>query len=47
MRRFNPPWKGLGVFPYNLRAGEELIIMDRGNQILMDSGNAGRRAVCK
>ena len=36
MRRFNPPWKGLGVFPYNLRAGEELIIADRVKQILTE-----------
>jgi L-seryl-tRNA(Ser) seleniumtransferase len=36
MRRFNPPWKGLGVFPYNLRPGEELIIADRIKQILTE-----------
>lgn len=34
MRNFNPPWKGLGVFPYNLRPGEELIIADRIKEIL-------------
>jgi L-seryl-tRNA(Ser) seleniumtransferase len=36
MRRFNPPWKGLGVFPYNLRPGEELIIADRIKQVLTE-----------
>jgi L-seryl-tRNA(Ser) seleniumtransferase len=35
MRHFNPPWKGLGVFPYNLRPGEELIIADRIREILV------------
>ncbi|MBM3734278.1 MAG: aminotransferase class V-fold PLP-dependent enzyme [Acidobacteria bacterium] len=34
MRYFNPPWKGLGVFPYNLKPGEELIIADRIREIL-------------
>jgi L-seryl-tRNA(Ser) seleniumtransferase len=34
MRNFNPPWKGLGVFPYNLRPGEEVIIADRIREIL-------------
>ncbi len=34
MRYFNPPWKGLGIFPYNLRAGEETIIADRIREIL-------------
>jgi L-seryl-tRNA(Ser) seleniumtransferase len=36
MRRFNPPWKGLGVFPYNLRPGEELIIADRIKEVLTE-----------
>jgi L-seryl-tRNA(Ser) seleniumtransferase len=36
MRRFNPPWKGLGVFPYSLRPGEELIIAARVRQILTE-----------
>jgi L-seryl-tRNA(Ser) seleniumtransferase len=35
MRHFNPPWKGLGVFPYNLRPGEDLIIADRIREILV------------
>jgi len=34
MRYFNPPWKGLGVFPYNLKPGEELIIAGRIREIL-------------
>jgi L-seryl-tRNA(Ser) seleniumtransferase len=34
MRSFNPPWKGLGIFPYNLKPGEELIIADRIVEIL-------------
>ena len=34
MRYFNPPWKGLGIFPYNLKPGEELIIADRVKEIL-------------
>jgi len=34
MRSFNPPWKGLGIFPYNLKPGEELIIADRVKEIL-------------
>lgn len=34
MRNFNPPWEGLGIFPYNLKPGEELIIADRVKQIL-------------
>ncbi len=34
MRDFNPPWKGLGVFPYNLRPGEELLIAERIKQVL-------------
>ncbi|MCC6586149.1 MAG: aminotransferase class V-fold PLP-dependent enzyme [Bryobacterales bacterium] len=34
MRYFNPPWKGLGIFPYNLKPGEEIIIADRVKEIL-------------
>jgi L-seryl-tRNA(Ser) seleniumtransferase len=34
MRNFNPPWKGLGIFPYNLKPGEELIIGARVKEIL-------------
>ncbi len=34
MRHFNPPWKGLGIFPYNLKPGEERIIAARVKEIL-------------
>jgi D-glucosaminate-6-phosphate ammonia-lyase len=35
MRKFTPTWKGLGIFPYNLLPGEELVVADRVKQILM------------
>ncbi len=34
MRNFNPPWKGLGIFPYNLKPGEEMLIAARVKEIL-------------
>jgi L-seryl-tRNA(Ser) seleniumtransferase len=34
MTRFRPAWKGLGIFPYNLMPGEEIVIADRVKQIL-------------
>ncbi len=34
MRNFNPPWKGLGIFPYNVRPGEEMTIAERVRRIL-------------
>jgi seryl-tRNA(Sec) selenium transferase len=34
MTRFRPAWKGLGVFPYNLLPGEELVVADRIREIL-------------
>jgi uncharacterized pyridoxal phosphate-dependent enzyme len=34
MTKFRPAWKGLGIFPYNLKPGEEIIIADRVKQIL-------------
>ncbi len=34
MRSFNPPWKGLGIFPYLLQDGEETIIAERVSSIL-------------
>jgi L-seryl-tRNA(Ser) seleniumtransferase len=34
MRRYVPHWKGVGVFPYNLGPGEELIVADRIREIL-------------
>jgi L-seryl-tRNA(Ser) seleniumtransferase len=36
MTKFRPSWKGLGIFPYNLQPGEELIVADRVKQILMN-----------
>ena len=37
MGKFTPPWKGLGIFPYNLLPGEELIVADRVKKILTKS----------
>ncbi|MCI0621418.1 MAG: aminotransferase class V-fold PLP-dependent enzyme [Acidobacteria bacterium] len=37
LRRFTPPWKGLGIFPYNLLPGEELTVADRVRNILTKS----------
>jgi L-seryl-tRNA(Ser) seleniumtransferase len=34
MTRFRPSWKGLGIFPYNLLPGEEIIVADRIAEIL-------------
>jgi len=34
MTKFRPSWKGLGVFPYNLMPGEEIVVADRIAQIL-------------
>lgn len=36
MRRFNPPWKGLGIFPYLLQDGEEMQIAERVRAILTE-----------
>lgn len=36
MTRFRPAWKGLGIFPYNLLPGEDLIIADRIKQVLTE-----------
>lgn len=38
MTKFRPSWKGLGIFPANLRPGEELIIAERVKQILGKRG---------
>jgi hypothetical protein len=35
MTKFQPSWKGLGIFPYNMMPGEEIIVADRLKQILM------------
>ena len=28
------PWKGVGIFPYNSRPGEEILVADRLREIL-------------
>ncbi|HLJ18035.1 MAG TPA: aminotransferase class V-fold PLP-dependent enzyme [Bryobacteraceae bacterium] len=38
MTKFRPSWKGLGIFPYNLTAGEEIVIAERVKQILTTQG---------
>lgn len=35
MTRYRPRWKGLGIFPYNLRSGEEIIVAERVKEILI------------
>jgi seryl-tRNA(Sec) selenium transferase len=42
MTKFRPSWKGLGIFPYNLKPGEEIVIADRVRQILNRKGLSGR-----
>jgi L-seryl-tRNA(Ser) seleniumtransferase len=37
MTKYEPPWKGLGVLPHNLQAGEELIIARRVGEILTEA----------
>lgn len=37
MTTYQPPWKGLGIFPHNLQPGEELIVARRVHEILTDS----------
>ena len=34
MTEYRPAWKGVGIFPYNLQPGEELIVADRLRDIL-------------
>jgi L-seryl-tRNA(Ser) seleniumtransferase len=34
MTKFGPSWKGLGIFPYNFQAGEEITVAERVKQIL-------------
>ncbi len=34
MTKFRPSWKGLGIFPYNLQPGEDMIIANRVAEIL-------------
>jgi L-seryl-tRNA(Ser) seleniumtransferase len=42
MAHFRPPWKGLGIFPYNLQDGEEMIIARRVRAILLDAARTNR-----
>jgi D-glucosaminate-6-phosphate ammonia-lyase len=35
MTRFRPSWKGVGIFPYNMKPGEEIVVADRLKQILI------------
>jgi L-seryl-tRNA(Ser) seleniumtransferase len=37
MAAFHPPWKGLGIFPYNLQPGEEMVVANRVRQILHEA----------
>jgi seryl-tRNA(Sec) selenium transferase len=37
LSKFTPPWNGLGIFPYNLLPGEELVVAGRVKQILTTS----------
>ncbi|MCP5116431.1 MAG: aminotransferase class V-fold PLP-dependent enzyme [bacterium] len=34
LTKYRPHWKGLGIFPYNLLPGEEIVVADRVKQIL-------------
>ncbi len=34
MTEYRPAWKGVGIFPYNLRPGEEIIVAERLREIL-------------
>ena len=36
MRSFHPPWKGIGIFPYLLQEGEEMLIAERVRAILTE-----------
>jgi L-seryl-tRNA(Ser) seleniumtransferase len=37
MARFRPAWKGLGIFPYNLQPGEEMVVAARVREILEEA----------
>jgi L-seryl-tRNA(Ser) seleniumtransferase len=39
MTEYRPAWKGVGIFPYNLRPGEEMIVADRLREILGRRGS--------
>lgn len=34
MTEYRPAWKGVGIFPYNLRPGEEVVVAERLREIL-------------
>jgi L-seryl-tRNA(Ser) seleniumtransferase len=38
MTKYQPSWKGVGIFPYNLRPGEEIVVADRLREILRRRG---------
>ena len=38
MTKYQPAWKGVGIFPYNLRPGEEIVVADRLREILVRRG---------
>ena len=38
LRKYQPAWKGLGIFPYNLLPGEEIVVADRVKEILTRKG---------
>ena len=38
MTKFRPSWKGLGIFPYNMKPGEEIVVAERIKQILVKRG---------
>jgi hypothetical protein len=35
MTKYNPQWKGVGIFANNLQADEELIVAERVKEILL------------
>jgi L-seryl-tRNA(Ser) seleniumtransferase len=37
MASFRPPWKGLGIFPYNLQPGEEMLVARRVREIVTEA----------
>jgi L-seryl-tRNA(Ser) seleniumtransferase len=37
MADYRPPWKGLGIFPYNLQPGEELIVARQVGEVLTEA----------
>jgi uncharacterized pyridoxal phosphate-dependent enzyme len=38
MTEYQPAWKGVGIFPYNLLPGEEIVVADRLRKILRRRG---------